>query len=142
MKTRIYIHWENIPGTECKKHFMISIPRDADEVIAMKISLMKIKVVSDEDHFEAGQFRMTRDGIVLYESQVRTEAYDAEFTQSIISPSEVESGLVRLAGGKDNFQNVRFSARPRSLFCKYDGRRAPSSLAYVLAFYFIYTKKK
>jgi hypothetical protein len=140
MKTRIHIHWENIPGTANKKHFMVSIPRDAAEIIAIKITAFRLKEGVGESHFEAGLLRLTRDGIVMYETQVRTEAYNADFVFNP-SPSDMEEGLVKQCGSQEVFHNVRFSGRPRALFCKYDASQAPTSLPYVLALYFVYTKK-
>jgi hypothetical protein len=140
MKTRIHIHREDIVGTANKKHFMVSIPRDADEIIAIKVSAIKAKKDDGENHFEVGLLRITRDGIVMYETQVRAEAFDAEFIFNP-SPSPIEKGIVKQFGAHENFHNVRFSGQPRALFCRFDGNKAPSNTAYVLALYFLYTKK-
>lgn len=167
MKTRVHIHREDIAATANRKHFIVTIPRDAGEVIGIKISCFGIKAspsygsggdgigggdpsvggvgdvhdLPSAGNFERGLLRITRDGVILYETQVREEIIDAHFTQLIPSISPIESGIVFQSGGKNLFHSVRFTGEPRALFCRYDANNAPSSDSYKFVLYFLYSKK-
>jgi hypothetical protein len=159
MKTRIHIHREIISGALNTKHFIVTIPRDAEEVIGIKISPFGIPFEAEaENHYEAGKLRITRDGIVLYETQLREDVIP-EYLQQVNSPAIMENGLAWIAGAHNQFHNVRFDGQPRALFCKYEANKTPlishsgsgsggvgvgsgdGSGSYALTLYFLYIKK-
>ncbi len=141
MKTRIHIHRENVSGTVGRKTFIVTLPRDAEKIVAIGVSTVGLKKSDGENHFEAGMLRVTRDGVLLFETQVRNEFQDADFDFNP-APSFLDNSFKAVSGGMDHALNVTFPGSPRSLFCRYDGNKAPSSLAYKIALYFIYTKKQ
>lgn len=141
MKTRIHIHRESISGTIGRKTFIVTLPRDAGTVVGIIVSARGLKQTDGENHFEAGFFRMQRDGALLYEQQVRNEDQAADFDFNPI-PVLLDQSPKHTSGGKEFAHNVRFEAAPRSLFCRYDGNKSQGSLPYTLYVYFIYEQKQ
>lgn len=141
MKTRIHIHRENVSGAISRKNFIVTLPRDVENVVAIRVTCVGLKKSDGENHFEAGNLRVIRDGVLLFETQVREQLQPASFDFEP-APSFLDSNIKVISGGLDHALNVTFPGSPRSLFCRYDGNKAPSSLAYKIALYFIYTKKQ
>jgi hypothetical protein len=84
---------------------------------------------------------MIRDGVLLYEQQVRNENRNAAFEFEPIS-TVLNQGSKPVAGRKNNAHSVNFQGSPRTLFCRYDGNKSIGSLPYGLCIYFIYAKKQ
>jgi|GEM_PF-5787159 len=136
MKTRVHIHSVSIEEETKARQFIIMLPADAKQVIAVQTSVsFRPSPETSLRHIEAGRLRIARAGCLLYETAVRYAAIRARFPK-VFDPSSFGINFNATTGGKVKAHNVIFPAAPRALFCLYIVNGG--QLAHTLSIYFTY----
>ena len=139
MKTCTHIHRELIPTAGETRHFIVRFPADVQKVVGFKVTATP-KPGDEEHHHEIGNLRLSRDGFLLCDVQVRFEGFEAPaFFNSFLAAVEINARTA-VSGAKNEWLAMEIPKESAVVFCKYENSLKFAN--YTLALYFSYEPKQ
>jgi hypothetical protein len=149
MKTRIHIHTEDGFLDGAIRHFLIHLPDEAGEIIAIRASAVAEwapipapppDVTVPQGHLEVGRLRLWREGFLLCNMQVVFDVEEAPMTMKITPPGALDQETAtRIAGTKQEPLYLKVEPGAGVLFCKYENNSLED---YRLKVYVVYKTRE